>query len=175
MERKARMETMELLLSSAYEGGADALYRNLWSRAEAFTFLFSKPSPTVEAGISKTRAYAEMHREVPTEFFVYEKASSAPIGIAGVKALSPGIMTITDVAIGPDYWGKGYGKQIVSALTELAFREYGAEVVCYECFSENEASKRLAESCGYEFMETRVGELKKNGREVLLEVYQKRK
>lgn len=115
-----------------------------------------------------------MHREVPTEFFVCEKATGQPIGIAGVKPLSPGHWTITDVAIGPAFQRRGYGEQIVRALVDLAFAQ-GAEEVAYDCFTANEASKRLALRCGFAYDRTEPAELPKNGRPVTLARYVIRK
>ncbi len=132
--------------------------------------MFSKPSPDEEAGKSWTVAYAQMHKEVKTEFFVCEKASGQAIGIAGIKELKPGKWTITDIAIGPDFQSKRYGKQIVTALLKLAF-ELGATEVAYDCFTQNTASKQLALSCGFTYSHSEEAELMKNGEKVILDYY----
>ena len=165
------IETKDLILR---QGSADDwrdLYRNLWSREEVFRYMFSKPSPDEDAARKKTAAYAEMHKEVKTEFFVCEKASGQAIGISGIKELKPGYWTITDVAIGPGFHGKGYGKQIVNALLTLAFEEHGAIEVAYDCFAQNMISKRLALSCGFVYSHSEEAELIKNGEKVLLDYY----
>lgn len=136
-----------------------------------FRYLFSKPCSNEAAGQERTCAYVQMHREVKTEFFVCEKASGQVIGIAGIKELKPGYWTITDIAIGPDFQGKGYGKQTVNALVNLAFDSYGASEVGYECFAGNAASKRLARSCGFFYSHAEKAELLKNGETVILESY----
>ena len=112
-----------------------------------------------------------MHKEVKTEFFVCEKASGQAIGIAGIKELKPGYWTITDVAIGPDFHGKGYGKQIVNALLNLAFEEPGAIEVAYDCFTQNAVSKKLAFSCGFTCSHSEEAEIMKNGEKVILDYY----
>lgn len=111
-----------------------------------------------------------MQKEVDTEFFVYEKGSGQAIGIAGLKELRPGIFTMTDIALGPDVWGRGYGKQALTALLDLAV-ELGAKEVWYDCFTRNEASKRLALSCGFAYDHSGEAELKKNGETVILDYY----
>ncbi len=164
------IETADLILRPGTPDDGPALYANLWQHASVFRCLFSSPSADEAAGIRRTVAYAGMHKEVPTEFFVCEKATGQPIGIAGVKALSPARWTITDVAIGPEYQGRGYGTQIIRALVELAFAR-GAQEIAYECFAENEASQRLALRCGFHFDHTAPAELQKNGQPVMLAHY----
>ncbi len=90
-----------------------------------------------------------MHEQVLTEFFICDKENDEAIGVAGIKELSPGRWTITAIALGPAYQGRGYGKQVVMALLDLAFGQYGADQVEYECFAENTASASLAVSCGF--------------------------
>ena len=164
------LETADLILRPGTPDDGPALYANLWRHASVFQYLFSRPSPDEAAGWQRTAAYAGMHREVPTEFFVCEKGTGQPIGIAGVKPLSPARWTITDVAIGPDFQGRGYGTQIIRALAELAF-SHGAEDIAYDCFAENAASQRLALRCGFRYDSTAPAELPKDGQPVTLEHY----
>lgn len=164
------IETKDLFLREGTPDDWKDLYRNLWSREDVFRYMFNKPSPDEKAGRKRTNLYARMHKEVKTEFFVCEKASGQAIGIAGIKELKPGEWTITDIAIGPDFHGKGYGKQIITALLNLAF-ELGATEVAYDCFSQNEASKRLALSCGFTYTNSEEAELTKNGEKVILDYY----
>ena len=164
------IEVKDLILR---QGSADDwrdLYRNLWSREEVFHYMFKNPCPSEERAAARTGAYAVMHEEVKTEFYVIEKASGQTIGIAGIKELKPGKWTITDIAIGPDFQGKRYGKQIVTALLKLAF-ELGATEVAYDCFTQNAASKQLALSCGFTYSHSEEAELMKNGKKVILDYF----
>ena len=164
------IETKDLILRKGSADDWRDLYRNLWSREEVFRHMFNKPCSGEEAGRKRTILYAQMHEEAKTEFFVWEKVSCQVIGIAGIKELKPGKWTVTDVAIGPDFQGKGYGKQIVAALVNLAF-EMGATEVAYDCFSQNTASKQLALSCGFTYSHSEQAELMKNGEKVILDYY----
>ena len=168
------IETKDLILRQGFADDWQDLYRNLWSREEIFRYMFNKPSPDEEAGRKRTMLYAEMHKEAKTEFFVCEIASGQAIGIAGIKELNCGKWTITDIAIGPDFQGKGYGKQIVTVLLNLAF-ELGATEVAYDCFTQNTASKRLALSCGFTYSHSEEAELMKNDEKVILDYYEVRK
>ena len=168
------IETSDLILRAGTPEDGPALHDNLWRHPSVFQHLFSRPSPDETAGLQRTAAYAGMHQEVPTEFFVCEKVSGHPIGIAGVKELQPGSWTITDVAIGPAFQGKGYGTQIIQTLVNLAFA-HGAQEVAYECFTDNKASQRLALRCGFTYESTAPAELPKNGQPVMLAHYIRRK
>lgn len=169
------LETKDLILSQGAPEDWKDLYRNLWSRESVFRYMFTKASPTEEAGKKKTAAYVEMQKEVKTEFFVYEKASRQAIGIAGLKEMQPGIFTVTDIAIGPDFTGRGYGKQILNALINFAFEELCAAEIHYDCFAQNETSKRLALSCCFVYSHSEEAELKKHGEKITLDYYVRRK
>lgn len=164
------IETKDLILREGSTEDWYNLYRNLWSREEVFRYLFSKPCSSEEEAKKRTAAYCGMHKEIKTEFFVCEKESGQAIGIAGVKGLKPEYRTITDIAIGPEFQGKGYGKQIVECLVHLAF-EQGAAEVAYACFAQNSASKALALSCDFSYSHSEEAELSKNGEPVILDNY----
>lgn len=164
------IETKDLILRQGSAEDWQDLYCNLWSREEVFRYMFKKPCPSEEHAAARTAAYSVMHEEVKTEFFVCEKASGQAIGIAGIKELKPGKWTITDIAIGPHFQSKGYGKQIVTALLKLAF-ELGATEVAYDCFTQNAASKQLALSCGFVYSHSEEAELMKKGEKVILDYY----
>ncbi len=166
------IETKDLILKQGSADDWQDLYRNLWSRGEVLRYMFTKPSPTEEHARKKTAAYAQMHREMKTESFVYDKATGQAIGIAGVKELKPGKWTITDIAISPDFHGKGYGKQIVNALLKLAFA-LGATEVAYDCFARNTASRQLALTCGFTYSHSGEAELTKDGEKVILDYYRR--
>lgn len=53
------------------------------------------------------------------------------------------------------YQGKGIGTAIVETLEDIAFRTWGYPVLYYECDSQHEASKHLAQKCGFQFSHTK--------------------
>lgn len=110
-----------------------------------------------------------------TSFFVYDKATKQVIGIAGLKEMKPNVYTVTDIALSPDFHGKGYGKQILTAFLSFAFDELGAIELHYDCFRQNEESKHLALSCGFTYTHSEEAELTKDGEKVILDYYEVRK
>lgn len=165
------LETHDLILKSGNAADWMSLYRNFWRHEEVFRFMFRRACDSEESARKRTEAYAQMHQEVDTEFFVYEKSTGQAIGIAGIKEMGPGIFTVTDIAIGPAFSGRGFGKQILAALIKLAFEECNALQLHYDCFEQNEISKRLALSCGFKYTHTEQAELLKNGESVKLAYY----
>ena len=165
------LETKDLILKSGEEKDWRDLYNYFWLREETFRYMFKTPCRTVDGVKMRTNAYVNMHKEVKTEFFVYEKSTKTAIGIAGIKEMQPGIFTVTDIAVGPDYWGRGYGKQILQALIKLTFEKLQGKELLYDCFRQNEASKGLALSCGFAYTHSEEAELLKDDEKVILDYY----
>lgn len=90
----------------------------------------------------------------PTAYIVCKKAGGKAIGFAGIIEIEPGTYEDCGIALGPEYTGKGYGKQILSALVDTVFHSLGAHKFICSCRPENEASRRLQLSCGFRFSYT---------------------
>ena len=54
----------------------------------------------------------------------------------------------TGICLGPDFWGRGYGWQVLQALLALA-KEWGAKTFQYSSWEENAASRALAAKAGF--------------------------
>lgn len=62
---------------------------------------------------------------------------------------------------------------ILTALQSFAFDKLDATELHFDCFRQNEVSKRLALSCGFAFSHSEEAELTKDGEKVILEYYTK--
>ena len=82
---------------------------------------------------------------------VYEKSSGQAIGFAGMTEIEPGVFEDIGIALGPDFVGKGYGKQIVNAMVDYAKNELHAKKMVLSYRSQNIASKKLQEACGFTY------------------------
>ena len=67
--------------------------------------------------------------------------------------IKPHVYEDTGIAIGPDYTGKGYGKQTLRLLMERAASLGAREFIC-SARSQNAASKALIASCGFSYCDT---------------------
>ena len=142
------LETEDLVLDKAKRSDWEAIYRNVWSRpeiAEYTQWRVSTSEDDAKERILKTIEFQKSH----DTYFVYEKASAKPIGFAGVEKLSPFVYEEAGICVGPDYTGKGFGKQILRCLMAYCKREFGAKEFVYSAREGNEASHRLAKSMGF--------------------------
>lgn len=66
--------------------------------------------------------------------------------------IEPGVYEDTGVALGPDFVGKGYGKQIVNAMVDYAKNELHAKKMVLSYRSQNIAFKKLQAACGFTYL-----------------------
>ena len=141
------METCDLILDKARFEDWEELYRNVWSRPEAARYMQWRVTSSEEearARMERTIAWQRDH-DVWT---VYEKSVGQAIGWAGLAELSPGVWQETSIALGPDFVGRGYGRQILELLMKLARERGGTEFRC-SARAENTASQALIRSGGF--------------------------
>lgn len=104
-----------------------------------------------------------------------EKQSGQCVGFAGLERVGADTWEDTGIAIGPDFTGKGYGKQIVNALADHVFGILEGKRFVYSTRSKNEASIALARSCGFFFTHAEQRTDPRNGEEYTLNFYEKRR
>lgn len=166
------LETRDLILKiGAFEDWED-MYQNLWRHEECARYMLWSPIQTEEAAKRRMTATLEFQKSKNFEFLVYEKKNNQAIGFAGMEEVEHGVYEDTGIAIGPEFWGRGYGKQIVNALMKHAFEELGAARFVYSCRSQNGASKRLALACGFSWARKEERVDKRNGEPYVLEYYE---
>ena len=142
------LETKDLILKKAVFEDWPDIYRNLWRHAESARYMLWRVTESEEAArdrMRRTLAYEQQHEYA---LLVYEKKSGKAIGFAGMRELAPGLWEESGVALGPDYVGRGYGGQILDALTQRAFSLGAREFRAY-CREQNERSHRLILSRGF--------------------------
>ncbi|MGM9619489.1 MAG: GNAT family N-acetyltransferase [Oscillospiraceae bacterium] len=142
------LETERLVLDKAKFSDWKAMYRNVWSRPESARYMLWKVAASEEeakARIMKTIAFQKEHEA----YLVYEKAGGQAIGFAGVKQTAPYVYQETGICLGPDYVGKGFGKEILQRLLRHCREEHGAREFIYSTRAENAASNHLALSLGF--------------------------
>lgn len=144
-----KLETEDLFLKKAEFEDWEALYRNVWSRPETARFMawrLSESEEDAKARIWRTIEYQSAH----DAWEVCEKKSRQVIGFAGVEERAPHIFWETGIALGPEYVGRGYGKQILNLLLEYCASLGGEEFYC-SARAKNAAARALARSCGFEY------------------------
>ena len=143
------LETKDLIIKQAKQNDWKDLYYNIWRHAESAKYMLWKVTTSEEEAqirMQKTLVYEKTH---PYAWIVYEKASGQAIGWAGMTEIEQDVYEDMGIALGPDFVGKGYGKQIVNAMTDYAKNELHAKKMVLSSRSQNIASKRLQEACGF--------------------------
>lgn len=146
------MEAKDIRLEKAKQEDWQDLYRNLWSRPESARYMLWNVTESEDAAkvrMEKSVSFQRTHEA----YTIYEKKSGQAIGFAGMTEIKPHVYEDTGIAIGPDYTGKGYGKQTLRLLMERAASLGAREFIC-SARSQNAASKALIASCGFSYCGT---------------------
>lgn len=163
------LETKDLFLDKAKPSDWVAMYKNVWSQPESakyMTWRVTTNEDEAQIRIQKTIEFQKTH----DTYLIYEKVSGEAIGFAGIEQLGPYTYQEAGICLGPQFVGKGYGKQIVMQLIQYCKKELEAKEFIYSTRDNNEASKRLARSLGFQLIRTeKIGE--KDGRCYILQKY----
>ena len=166
------METKDLLLGKAKPEDWESMYRNVWSRPAVARFMqwrITTSAADAQARMERTIAWQKNH----DTYLVYEKSSGQAIGFAGVEEIAPHIYQDAGIALGPEFVGKGYGKQILQLLLKHCAGTLGGREFYYSTRSANQASRALARSCGFSYHHSEEKTDLRNGAPYELEVYWK--
>lgn len=142
------LETKDLVIDKAKFSDWEAMYRNVWSRPECARYMFWRISTSEDEARARILKTIEFQKKHDT-YLVYLKSTGEAIGFAGVEKISPFAYEEAGICLGADYFGRGYGRQILQALLRYCKNEHGAKEFIYYTRAENEASRRLAESLGF--------------------------
>ncbi len=157
------IETKSLILDKAKFSDWKEMYDNVWSRPESAKYMAWKITTSEEDAKIRIRKSIAFQKEHDT-YVVYEKASGKAIGFAGVEEIEPYIYQETGICLGPDYVGKGLGKQILQGLIQYCREELGAREFRYSTREENRASNQLAKSLGFTMTSSEYKMCSKDGR-----------
>lgn len=146
---KSMIETKDLILDKAKLSDWKEMYKNVWSQPFSAKYMMwnvTTNEKDAQIRMEKTINFQKTH----DTYLVYEKASGKAIGFAGVEKVEEGVYQEAGICLGPDYSKKGYGKQILQALIDYSKEIGNAKEFIYSTRANNIASKRLAESFGFE-------------------------
>ncbi|MDO5425003.1 MAG: GNAT family N-acetyltransferase [Eubacteriales bacterium] len=163
------LETDDLILKKAEFGDWEAMYRNVWSRPETAKYMIWNVTEKEEEAKIRIQKTIEWQKNHDT-YLVYTKKNGQAIGFAGIEEKEPGIYQETGIALGSEYTGMGYGKQILQRLLEYCGYR-GGKAFFYSTRAKNAASKGLALSCGFTYQYSERKTDVRNGEVYELEVY----
>jgi ribosomal-protein-alanine N-acetyltransferase len=93
-------------------------------------------------------------------WIVHEKESGAFIGLVSITLYHDGIHYEISYELLPDFWGKGYGTEIMKKVLNFGFKDLQFDELYAETQMKNAASVRLLEKIGMKHIDTlqRFGE-----------------
>lgn len=165
-------ETKRLFLKHPVFSDWAPMLRNVWRHEETARYMLWSVTA------NETDAQERMKRTIEfqqgkTAWLVYEKETGQPIGFAGFCRIDEGVFEDTGIALGPAFVGKGYGKELLNLLTQLAKTEYGAHRFVASCRSQNSPSRRMILGCGFQFTHRENRTDPRDGTAYVLEFYEK--
>lgn len=166
------LETQGLLLKAAAYEDWMSIYHNLWRHEESAKYMLWRPCKTPEEAQARMKRTLAFQQSNPWAYFVYEKKTGQAIGFAGMTQIAPGVYEDIGIALGPQFTGQGYGKQLLSALVGHSFTGLGGTQFVSSCRRENFPCHKLLLACGFSFTysENRVDPRDDQG--YILEFYQ---
>ena len=168
------IETKDLILRKGVFDDWKAMYENVWSHPETARYMLWDVTTSEEDARARMERTIRWHSEHHA-YFVEEKSSGQCIGFAGFIELAPGVYEDTGVALGPDFVGRGYGKQVLNGLFSIVFDQLKGEKFIGSARSENAASIALQRSCGFRYTHSEKRADPRNGDEYTLNFYEKRR
>ena len=165
------METEDIILRKGVFDDWRDLFKNVLSRDESAEYMLWKPIHDEEHAMKNARKMIKFQRDHDA-WLVYEKRSGEAIGWAGVEEIEDSAYLDTGIAIGPDFTGKGYGRQILMCLIRYVWEEKKADRFLVSCRSGNEAARALCQSLGFDYMDSEEKTDPGNGEKYTLEYYE---
>ena len=147
------LEGRHIRLRKARETDYLSMLENVWGDEAVYRWMLYQPTLTEEDALDRCRRSIEFQKG-HYAWFVALKDTDEAIGLCAIREDEPGHWEESGICIGTKYQGKGYGKEIVALLLDLAFGKLGAADVRYGYFRDNEKSRKVAESFGFRYDRT---------------------
>lgn len=133
----------------------DIMLKTIWSDEEVYKMMWFKPTFDVEEG--KQRLYRSVDFQTMRDgYFVALKDTDEPIGLCAIKEPNPKAFEESGICIARKYQGKGYGKELMDLLLDLAFNKYNAESFSYALMKNNDKSRGLKNKFNFKYVRTTV-------------------
>ena len=145
-----QIETPNLILRKAKKEDLEDIYNNVWKDEELTKNMFWETSKSLEEAKDRLDRTIKYHQENDA-FFVTLKETGEVIGFAGVNQKDIGVYEDSGVCICQKQQQKGYGKELLRGLEKLVFDGYKGQRMYYSCFYNNEASRKVCMSQGFNF------------------------
>ena len=139
-----------IMLRKAREDDWRSMLENVWGDEAVWQWMLFPPTFTEADAMERCRrsiCYQQDH----LAWFVALKPTDEAVGMCAIRENEPGRFEECGICIGTKVQGLGYGKEILSLLLDLSFRELGASDFRYGYFRDNVRSRKLAGRFGFRY------------------------
>ena len=146
-----QIKAKDLFFLNYNEKYAEQCYRNFLSQQETAKYTLWRPAASVEEAKEKLNYWKSNISGRGVFWLIQEIESERIVGFVACYELEENIYGNVGIAIGVEFKNKGYGTQALNALI-CHIKEKNGKAIHYSHFKENEASKKLALKCGFEYV-----------------------
>ncbi len=142
-----------IVLRKAREDDWRSMLANVWGDEAVWRWMLFQPTLTEEDARARCRR-SILYQKDHLAYFIALKSTDEAVGLCAIREDGPGHFEESGICLGTRHQGKGYGRETVALLLELAFVQLNALDMRYGYFRDNIRSKRLAESFGFRYDRT---------------------
>ena len=142
------LEGKHIRLRKAREDDWSSMLEHVWSDEAVYRWMLYQPTFTEEDAKERCRRSIQFQKDHHA-YFIALKDTDEAIGLCAIRETEPRHYEESGICIGTKYQGRGYGKEIVSLLLDLAFHRLGAVDFRYGYFRDNIRSRKVAEYFGF--------------------------
>lgn len=145
------LESKNIVLRKAKPSDYESMLKHVWSDKDVYLKMLFQPTFTIEEAKERCQRSINFQKD-HYAYFVALKDTDEAIGMCAINNDKiKERYSECGIGIGTKFQGKGYGKEILSLLLDLAFNKLGAKQFEYSYFQDNIPSKKLAMSLGFEY------------------------
>ena len=130
-----------------------SMLEEVWSDEDVFMWMLFTPTLTIEDAIERNKRSIEYQKN-NYAYYIALKDTNRAIGLCAIKEYENNQYEECGICIGKKHQGKGYGKEVLNLLLDLAFHKLNAKSFRYGYFQENLKSKKLAEAFHFKYEKT---------------------
>lgn len=142
-----------IILRKAEENDWKSMLRHIWGDENVYRQMLFQPTFTENEAIERCKR-SILYQRSNFAWFVALKESNEAIGLSALKEIESGHWEESGICLGKEFWGRGFGTEILSLLLDLSFNHLGAEDFRYGFFKDNHRSENLALKFGFEYDRT---------------------
>ena len=168
------IETERLILRDIRMEDIQEYYERLWGDGDVCRYLLHDPHQDIGESLAAIEDILQQYEK--GNFYrwgITEKGDGSLIGIIGLVRIDEENSACSFAyMLGCDYWGKGYGTEVVKEVIRFAFEELGIQRIVADHMAENPASGAVMRKAGMVHTGTQRAKYEKAGRVYDAEVYE---